>query len=87
MRAEFERILDDFSRDNAPLTARIAALAPSTGGPSETPADDPFVLACQAGLSELGEASDIGGLVVNCDMTTFRGAGIPTVCSVRVSWA
>lgn len=79
VRAEFERILDDFSRDNAPLTARIAALAPSTGGPSETPADDPFVLACQAGLSELGEASDIGGLVVNCDMTTFRGAGIPTV--------
>lgn len=79
VRAEFERILDDFSRDNAPLAARIAALAPSTGGPSETPADDPFVLACRSGLTAVGEADDIGGLVVNCDMTTFRGAGIPTV--------
>lgn len=79
VRAEFERLLEDFSRDHAPLTARIAALAPSTGGPSETPADDPFVVACRSALTAVGESDVVGGLVVNCDMTTFRAAGIPTV--------
>ena len=78
-RGEIDDLLAEFNRTHAPVTARIAALAPSTGGPSETAVDDPFVVACRGALREAGESDEVGGLVVNCDMTTFRGAGIPTV--------
>lgn len=78
-RDEIDDLLAEFNRTHSPVTARIAALAPSTGGPSETAVDDPFVVACRGALREAGESDDVGGLVVNCDMTTFRGAGIPTV--------
>ncbi|MEH3088508.1 MAG: M20 family metallopeptidase [Microbacterium arborescens] len=79
VRAEIDGLLAEFNAENAPVSARIAALAPSTGGPSETPVDDPFVVACRAALRTVGESDEVGGLVVNCDMTTFRGAGIPTI--------
>lgn len=77
--AEIEEVLDAFSAANAPLVASIADLAPSTGGPSETPRDHPFVLAAQAAMTAVGEEPALAGLVVNCDMTTFRAAGIPTL--------
>jgi acetylornithine deacetylase/succinyl-diaminopimelate desuccinylase family protein len=76
---EFNDWLDAFNRNSGGCIASIVDLAPSTGGPSETPVDDPFVLACQAGLGEVGLSSELTGLIVNCDMTHFRAAGIPTV--------
>lgn len=76
--AEVQTVLDEFSAAE-PWTARIAELAPSTGGPSETDPRDPFVGLCQEALRDLAEDPGLSGLVVNCDMTTFRGAGIPTV--------
>ena len=76
---EFEAWLADFEAAAGGVTARIVALAPSTGGPSETAADHPFVQACQAGLTQVGLSPDLGGLIVNCDMTHFRAAGIPAV--------
>lgn len=77
--AEIQEVLDSFSAANAPLTASVADLAPSTGGPSETPQDHPFVLAARTAMAAIGEEPALAGLVVNCDMTTFRAAGIPTL--------
>ena len=77
--AEFEAWLADFEHESGGMTARIVALAPSTGGPSETAAEYPFVRACQAGLAQAGLSPELSGLIVNCDMTHFRSAGIPAV--------
>jgi acetylornithine deacetylase/succinyl-diaminopimelate desuccinylase family protein len=77
--AEFEAWLADFEHESGGMTARIVALAPSTGGPSETAAEHSFVRACQAGLAKAGLSPELAGLIVNCDMTHFRGAGIPAV--------
>lgn len=77
--AEFGDWLKEFEASAQGCTARIVKLAPSTGGPSETKADHPFVIACQAGLAEIGLAIELSGLVVNCDMSAFRAAGIPAV--------
>lgn len=71
--------LAEFNAGGEGCTAAIVDLAPSTGGPSETLPDHPFVLACQRGLSEIGLATELSGLIVNCDMSSFRAAGIPTV--------
>jgi succinyl-diaminopimelate desuccinylase len=72
-------ILERFNRQHSGLTARLADLAPSTGGPSETAADDPFVVVCAAALRSIGQADELGGMQVNCDMSHFRRAGMPTV--------
>jgi succinyl-diaminopimelate desuccinylase len=72
-------ILERFNREHSGLTARLADLAPSTGGPSETAVDDPFVVACAAALSGIGQGGERGGMQVNCDMSHFRRAGMPTV--------
>jgi acetylornithine deacetylase/succinyl-diaminopimelate desuccinylase-like protein len=77
--AEIEALLAKFNADNAPVTAVIAECAPSTGGPSQTSDTDPFVMSCQRALDGIGADSALGGLIVNCDMTHFRAAGIPTV--------
>lgn len=77
--AEIEALLAKFNADNAPVTAVIAECAPSTGGPSQTADTDPFVMSCQQALDGVGADSALGGLIVNCDMTHFRAAGIPTV--------
>jgi succinyl-diaminopimelate desuccinylase len=77
--AEIEALLAKFNADNAPVTAAIAECAPSTGGPSQTADTDPFVVSCQQALDGVGADSRLGGLIVNCDMTHFRAAGIPTV--------
>ena len=77
--AEIEALLAKFNADNAPVTAVIAECAPSTGGPSQTADTDPFVMSCQRALDGMGADSALGGLIVNCDMTHFRAAGIPTV--------
>lgn len=76
---EFKAWLAAFEAESDGLTAAIVDLAPSTGGPSETAADHPFVRACRAGLADVGLATDLAGLIVNCDMTHFRAAGIPAV--------
>lgn len=77
--AEVEAVLAVFNARHPELRAAIAECAPSTGGPSETSASDPFVMACQRAMSAVGEEPRLAGLVVNCDMTTFRAAGIPTL--------
>lgn len=77
--AEFKDWLKAFSAGAGGCTAGIVDLAPSTGGPSETLADHPFVITCQAGLAEVGLSTELSGLIVNCDMSAFRAAGIPAV--------
>jgi len=76
---EFEAWLRDFEAESGGISATIVKLAPSTGGPSETSGDHPFVQACMAGLSDLGMSPEPAGLTVNCDMTHFRAAGVPAV--------
>lgn len=76
---ELNAWLAEFNQVEADCSASIVNLAPSTGGPSETHADHPFVLACQSGLAESGLSTELSGLIVNCDMSSFRSAGIPTV--------
>jgi succinyl-diaminopimelate desuccinylase len=77
--AEFDHWLREFEAAAGGVNARIVEFAPSTGGPSETSADHPFVLACQAGLADVGLPTELSGLMVNCDMSAFRAAGIPAV--------
>ena len=77
--AEINAWLAEFAAGADACTASIVDLAPSTGGPSETTADHPFLLACQKGLAEVGLPTELSGLIVNCDMSSFRAAGIPTV--------
>ena len=76
---EIEALLARFNAENAPVTAAIVECAPSTGGPSQTADSDPFVISCRRALDEIGADSTLSGLIVNCDMTHFRAAGIPTV--------
>jgi succinyl-diaminopimelate desuccinylase len=59
--------------------ASIYSFAPTTGGPSETSPNEPFIQICQAVLLSLGSDEALQGLQVNCDMTHFRKAGIPTI--------
>ncbi|MEY9778331.1 M20 family metallopeptidase [Arthrobacter sp. MW3 TE3886] len=77
--AEVETILADFNTQHAPIHASIVECAPSTGGPSQTDSQHPFVQSCQEAMEDVGENPELAGLVVNCDMTTFRAAGIPTL--------
>lgn len=77
--AEIETLLAKFNAEHGPVTAAIAECAPSTGGPSQTADTDPFVLSCQRALDGIGADPALGGLIVNCDMTHFRAADIPTV--------
>ncbi|RCK69260.1 M20 family peptidase [Desertihabitans brevis] len=77
--AEVQQVLDSFTAEHPRWQASVVACAPSTGGPSETPRDHPFVATALAAMESVGERTDLGGLVVNCDMTTFRAADIPTV--------
>jgi acetylornithine deacetylase/succinyl-diaminopimelate desuccinylase-like protein len=72
-------ILERFNREQSGLTAGLAELAPSTGGPSETAADDPFVESCASALRGIDQGGELGGMQVNCDMSHFRRAGMPTV--------
>lgn len=77
--AEFEAWLAAFEAEGGGVSATIVERAPSTGGPSETAPNHPFVRACQAGVAAVGLAPELAGLTVNCDMTHFRAAGIPAV--------
>lgn len=74
---EIDRMLAQFNSRFAPLGAHIVECAPSTGGPSETDPNHPFVVACRQALAAIGQDGEPGGLVVNCDMTHFRAAGVP----------
>jgi succinyl-diaminopimelate desuccinylase len=80
--AEVGAVLDEFNKDpdaNGGASASVVACAPSTGGPSETPQDHPFVALCRAALAAEGADDTLGGLTVNCDMTHFRAAGVPAL--------
>lgn len=77
--ADLKTYLERFNTLDHGATARIAETAPSTGGPSQTETESPFVGACQDALHQLDLDSQPGGLLVNCDMTHFRASGIPTV--------
>jgi succinyl-diaminopimelate desuccinylase len=77
--ADFGEMLERFNDTEHGLTARLVELAPSTGGPSETNADDPFVVGCVAALRSIGQSGELSGMQVNCDMSHFRGAGVPAV--------
>jgi acetylornithine deacetylase/succinyl-diaminopimelate desuccinylase-like protein len=72
-------LIERFNREQPGLTARVTGFAPSTGGPSETAADDPFVLSAVAALRDIGQEGELGGMQVNCDMSHFRNAGMPTM--------
>jgi acetylornithine deacetylase/succinyl-diaminopimelate desuccinylase-like protein len=72
-------VLARFNREQSGLTAHLVDLAPSTGGPSETAADDPFVVTCANALRSIGQTGELGGMQVNCDMSHFRRAGMPAV--------
>jgi succinyl-diaminopimelate desuccinylase len=77
--AVFEAFLADFEESHPDYRFRLSDFAPSTGGPSETSPDDAFVVSCRKALARVGLDEEIGGLIVNCDMTHFRARGIPTV--------
>jgi succinyl-diaminopimelate desuccinylase len=77
--AALQNTLERFCSEHPRYAASIVEFAPTTGGPSETPARHEFVLTCQEALRRVGQFKGLGGLTVNCDMTHFRAAGIPTV--------
>ncbi|RMB85077.1 M20 family metallopeptidase [Streptomyces shenzhenensis] len=77
--AEIGAVLEAFDSGGHGATAAVAECAPSTGGPSETPPDHPFVLLCRRALASEGADDSLGGLTVNCDMTHFRAAGVPAL--------
>ncbi|MEV7426563.1 M20 family metallopeptidase [Streptomyces sp. NPDC091212] len=72
-------VLDRFNAAGEGASASVVACAPSTGGPSETPGDHPFVGLCRRALAASGADDSLGGLTVNCDMTHFRAAGVPAL--------
>ncbi|MBO3681935.1 M20 family metallopeptidase [Streptomyces sp. NEAU-YJ-81] len=72
-------VLAAFNADGHGATASVVECAPSTGGPSETPQDHPFVRLCRRALAAAGGDDTLGGLTVNCDMTHFRAAGVPAL--------
>lgn len=75
---EIETLIADFNSLENGCTASLLQLAPSTGGPSETASDHEFVVKSRNALASIGENAELGGLMVNCDMTSFMAAGIPT---------
>jgi succinyl-diaminopimelate desuccinylase len=77
--AAIDDMLERFNREQSGLTARLVGLAPSTGGPSETAAADPFVVSCVEALRGVGQDGELSGMQVNCDMSHFRRAGMPAV--------
>lgn len=77
--AEIESFLAGFRSRHPEFQVTVVRCLPTTGGPSETPIDQPFVLACRDGLSVVGQSAEPAGLLVNCDMTHFRAHGVPTV--------
>jgi len=77
--SELEQALEEFNRERREGHAKLAGLGPSTGGPSETLPDHPFVRAALEALAAIGQSGQPIGLMFNCDMTHFKAAGIPTV--------
>ncbi|MFJ6297886.1 M20 family metallopeptidase [Streptomyces griseoviridis] len=77
--AEVDAVLAVFNAGQHGARAAVAECAPSTGGPSETPSDHPFVALCRRALAAEGADDSLGGLTVNCDMTHFRAAGVPAL--------
>lgn len=77
--AQIEKLLRDFNSSATGMHARIADLAPSTGGASLTPADASIVTAGQSAVEMLGVSPALGSLQVNCDMASFTRAGVPSI--------
>lgn len=76
---EFKAVLARFAAERPGLGVEVVDLAPSTGGPSETAPDHPFVAACRRALRRMGQTDEPAGLVFNCDMSHFHAAGVPAV--------
>jgi acetylornithine deacetylase/succinyl-diaminopimelate desuccinylase family protein len=77
--AGIERVLAGLRAAHPDFRAGIARLLPTTGGPSETPADAPIVGALlAAGRAVLGRKVAVAGFPAACDMVHFRAAGVPT---------
>lgn len=78
---ELREIFDRLKRSDTSFEARIENFAQTSGGPSETPGDHPFVQrACQAIGRLLHSQVSLYGFTPNCDMAQLRGvAGIPTI--------
>jgi len=76
---ELEEISERFEEEHPGMQVRAVDMAPTTGGPSETPVDDAFIVAARKALGKIGQITELGGLTVNCDMTHFRSVGVPAV--------
>jgi len=75
---EIEATLRELNRADSSL--QIQTSLRGAFPPSQTMAEDPFVVAlCQAGEQALGHRPTIGGFVACCDMWPFRAKGIPGV--------
>lgn len=77
---EIEGILAEAVRENPELRVRIDRLLPTTGGPSETPMDDPLVQAAlRVSKNVLGREPEIYGMSGACDMTHYRAIGASAI--------
>jgi acetylornithine deacetylase/succinyl-diaminopimelate desuccinylase family protein len=78
VRAEVEAVFASLRAKHPALDVRIGRFGPTTGGPSETDARDPLVLAGLKSVSRvLGRRARPRGFTLNCDMGIFREHGVP----------
>jgi acetylornithine deacetylase/succinyl-diaminopimelate desuccinylase family protein len=74
--AEIEAAIAQARADNPGLRVRVDRLVPTTGGPSETPSDDPLVVTAQRLAQQVrGRDEGLTGLSGACDMVHFRQIG------------
>ncbi len=78
--AELNAIFSTLRTRHPELQVRIEGFGPTTGGPSETDPTHPLVRAALKAVSRVrGERARPHGFTLNCDMTIFRGHGVPTI--------
>ena len=77
---EIEAVLAEAARGDPELKVRIERLLPTTGGPSETPIDDPMVQAALRAATEvIGRQPETYGMSGACDMTHYRAIGASAI--------
>ncbi len=77
---EIEAVLAEAAEKDPQLRLRIERLLPTTGGPSETPIDDPMVQAAlRVATSALGRQPETYGMSGACDMTHYRSIGASAI--------
>lgn len=78
--AMFESLCEEVTKQVPGVKAYIKELKPTTGGPSEVPADSEYVKAALKISSQItGQPPKPFGLTCGCDMTHLMKIGIPTV--------